>query len=81
VDPALWRKIYCLIKVLWNKEEIPINCKMLLYEKGVQNKRDKYRGTAPFICTYKSAANYTKQETESQCRKNNWLLPKGIKNK
>jgi len=51
---------------------------MLLYKKGVQNKCDKYRGIVPFICTYKSATNYTKQQNESQCRKNNWLLPKGI---
>ena len=28
VGPAIWRKIHCLIKIIWNKEEIPINCKM-----------------------------------------------------
>jgi len=28
VDPALWRRIHSLIKIIWNKEEILIDWKM-----------------------------------------------------
>jgi hypothetical protein len=28
VDPALWRRIHSLIKIIWNKDEIPIDWKM-----------------------------------------------------
>lgn len=28
MDPALWKRIHSLIKIIWNKDEIPIDWKM-----------------------------------------------------